>query len=53
MAYQAWGDWLLIHRSPEQLRALAAQAGVTDGHVEAEPEGVNLFLRVRASAHQR
>ncbi|MBQ0934471.1 class I SAM-dependent methyltransferase [Ideonella paludis] len=50
MAYQAWGDWLLIHRSPEQLRALAAQAGVTNSHVEAEPEGVNLFLRMRASA---
>lgn len=50
MAYQAWGDWLLVHRSPEQLRALAAQAGAALSHVEAEPEGVNLFLRVSASA---
>ena len=50
MAYQAWGDWLLIHRSPEHLGALAAQAGAPVSQVEAEPEGVNLFLRVSASA---
>ncbi len=49
MAYQAWGDWLLIHRSPDHLRALAKQAGAALSHVEAEPEGVNLFLRVPAS----
>lgn len=50
LAYQAWADWLLIHRSPEQLRALAAQAGAPVSQVEAEPEGVNLFLRVSVSA---
>ncbi|TDM08001.1 MAG: class I SAM-dependent methyltransferase [Ideonella sp. MAG2] len=51
LAYQAWADWLLIHRSPEQLRALAAKAGAPVSQVEAEPEGVNLFLRMRASAN--
>jgi extracellular factor (EF) 3-hydroxypalmitic acid methyl ester biosynthesis protein len=41
-------DWFLIHRSPEELlgfaEALVPQPSVSD--VEAEPLGVNLFLRV-------
>lgn len=41
-------DWFLIHRSPEDLlgfaEALVPQPSVAD--VEAEPLGVNLFLRV-------
>jgi extracellular factor (EF) 3-hydroxypalmitic acid methyl ester biosynthesis protein len=43
-----FAEWFLIHRTPEQLRALAA--GLTPSpsllHVEAEPTGINLFLHV-------
>ncbi|NUQ62067.1 MAG: class I SAM-dependent methyltransferase [Pirellulales bacterium] len=43
------GEWFLHHRSAEQLLALADQAGLEyrQIQVDAEPEGVNLFLRVR------
>lgn len=41
-------DWFLIHRSPEQLVAFARQLDPAPARVEvdAEPLGVNLFLRV-------
>lgn len=43
------GEWFLHHRSAEQLLDLAKQAGLEyqQIHVDQEPEGVNLFLRVR------
>ena len=42
-------DWFLNHRSPEHLTQLAISAGIHPEsiRVEQEPEGVNLFLRVR------
>lgn len=46
MAY--FVDWVVIHRSPEDLRALAAslRPGPSEIRIEAEPSGVNLFLHV-------
>lgn len=43
------GDWVLLHRSREQLRDLALQAGAPADSIEInwEPEGVNYFLHVR------
>lgn len=43
-------NWHLHHRTETDLVELAIQAGVTDYskiRIEMEPEGVNLFLRVR------
>lgn len=42
------GRWELEHRSASRLLALAAEAGAAHDmvRVEAEPEGINLFLRV-------
>lgn len=44
-----FSDWFLIHRTPEQLTALVE--GITPVpqsiEVDAEPSGVNLFLRLR------
>lgn len=47
--YQTWTDWLLEHRGEERLRALGRACGLADRGivVEREPEGVNLFLRLR------
>jgi len=48
-AYIEWcGDWILIHRSAEDLRALAQRAGIPDLaiRIEYEPLGVGLFLCV-------
>ena len=41
-------DWILHHRSKEQLRVLAQECGVTPNNIwiEQEPEGVNLFLHI-------
>jgi SAM-dependent methyltransferase len=43
------GEWRLIHRSAEQLLQLAHDAGIPreNMHVDAEPEGVNLFLQAK------
>ena len=41
------GDWQLHHRTPGQLMELAKRAGAGQSRVEMEPEGVNLFLRVK------
>lgn len=40
------GDWHLVHRSPEDLRDLAASAGLPEDSITVESEdlGVNLFL---------
>lgn len=47
---EIFGDWHLVHRSAEQLTALARQAGASANRysVTWEPEGVNLFLEVQA-----
>lgn len=44
------GDWYLHHRSTEQLRQLAIDAGFTSSSIslESEPEQVNLFLHIQA-----
>lgn len=44
-----FSDWFLIHRTPEQLRALVEAVTPRPQHVsvDAEPSGVNLFLLVR------
>jgi len=41
-------DWFLIHRSPDDLRAMGAQLSPAprDLRIESEPLGVNLFLVV-------
>jgi SAM-dependent methyltransferase len=43
------GDWFLYHRSEEELKQFARQAGIPDEKIEVfkEPLGINLFLRVR------
>jgi extracellular factor (EF) 3-hydroxypalmitic acid methyl ester biosynthesis protein len=43
------GDWFLQHRSKEDLFQLAQAAGASKAniHIDAEMEGVNLFLHVR------
>jgi extracellular factor (EF) 3-hydroxypalmitic acid methyl ester biosynthesis protein len=48
-AYMEFGGWILNHRSSDKLRSLAFTAGLQDDYVgiEEEPEGVNLFLRIR------
>lgn len=45
---EIFGDWHLVHRSREQLMALAERAGVrcNDAKIMWEPEGVNLFLHI-------
>ena len=45
--------WHLNHRSPEQLRTLARSMGASSHciSIDSEPEGINLFLRLRASGH--
>lgn len=41
-------DWFVIHRAPEELTRLAGMfAPESRAWTEAEPSGVNLFLRVR------
>jgi len=44
------GDWHLHHRPQELLTAIAHSAGIEPAKVQIdeEPEGVNLFLRIRA-----
>jgi len=43
------GDWFLYHRSEEELKSYAIQAGVKEDKIEVfkEPLGINLFLRIR------
>ncbi len=45
------GEWRLHHRSADELRQIAVAAGAHPANVGvgAEPEGVNLFLHVRAT----
>lgn len=43
------GDWFLHHRSKDELKNFAIQAGISADKIEviSEPLGINLFLRVR------
>lgn len=43
------GDWFLNHRSEDELRGFALQAGISKDNIEVirEPLGINLFLKVR------
>jgi SAM-dependent methyltransferase len=43
------GDWFLYHRSPEELKGFALQAGIEESKIDViqEPLGINLFLRVK------
>ena len=45
-AYMELGEWVLLHRTPDALRALMLSSGAPGSsvHVEAEPQGVNLFV---------
>lgn len=47
---ELFGEWILIHRSPEQLIQLAKEAGAQDHQIviESEPLGVNLFMRIKS-----
>ncbi|MEL7118687.1 MAG: methyltransferase domain-containing protein [Bacteroidota bacterium] len=42
------GDWYLNHRTKDELTQLADEAGIVKGciKIEAEPEGINLFMRM-------
>jgi extracellular factor (EF) 3-hydroxypalmitic acid methyl ester biosynthesis protein len=46
---ELFGEWILIHRSVEELTALALAAGAQNDNitVDQEPLGINLFLRIR------
>ncbi len=48
-AMEIMGDWFLYHRSPDELKNFALQAGVDESKIDVfqEPLGVNLFLRVK------
>ncbi|MCK5856778.1 MAG: class I SAM-dependent methyltransferase [Bacteroidales bacterium] len=43
------GDWFLYHRSEDELKGFALQAGIDEDKIEVfrEPLGINLFLRVK------
>ena len=43
------GDWFLVHRSADELRNFALQAGIHPSKIEVdhEPLGINLFLRIK------
>ncbi|NOR74148.1 MAG: methyltransferase domain-containing protein, partial [Draconibacterium sp.] len=42
-------DWFLYHRSVDELKKFALQAGIEESKIDVlqEPLGINLFLRVR------
>jgi len=43
------GDWFLYHRSADELKQFALQAGIEESKIDViqEPLGINLFLRVK------
>ena len=47
-AYMELFDWVLHHRSPDDLIGLAMECGVPRERITigSEPEGVNLFLHI-------
>ena len=44
------GDWILNHRSEKQLVNLALECGASEENIsiDSEPEGINLFLHIKA-----
>jgi len=48
-AYMEFGGWVLFHRTEQDMKALAEQAGIPCDacHTEAEAELVDIFLQVR------
>ncbi len=48
-------NWVLNHRSPEQLSRLAREGGIpiSQIRIDSEPEGVNLFLHCKAGSESR
>ena len=42
------GDWFLYHRSPDELKHFALQAGIDESKIDViqEPLGINLFLKI-------
>ncbi|HKJ78337.1 MAG TPA: class I SAM-dependent methyltransferase [Prolixibacteraceae bacterium] len=46
---EVMGDWFLYHRSVDDLKHFAIQAGIEKSKIDViqEPLGINLFLRVR------
>lgn len=49
---EIFGDWYLIHRTEDQLRSLALEAGFAPSQISVgrEPENVNLFLHIDTQA---
>lgn len=43
------GDWFLYHRSAEELKHFALQAGIEESKIDViqEPLGINLFLKIK------
>jgi SAM-dependent methyltransferase len=43
------GDWFLYHRSAEELKQFALQAGIEESKIDViqEPLGINLFLKIK------
>jgi cyclopropane fatty-acyl-phospholipid synthase-like methyltransferase len=43
------GDWFLYHRSADELKQFALQAGIKEDKIDViqEPLGINLFLRLK------
>lgn len=48
---EVFGDWILNHRSEDDLKNLCLEAGFTSDHIDvfSEDTGVNLFLHIRVS----
>lgn len=46
---ELFGEWILIHRSKEELKRLSMLAGVKEENifVDQEPLGINFFLRIK------
>jgi SAM-dependent methyltransferase len=46
---EIFGDWFLYHRSVDELKQFAVQAGIEESKIDViqEPLGINLFLRVK------
>ena len=48
-AMEILGDWFLYHRSADELKQFALQAGIEKSKIDVlkEPLGINLFLRIK------
>ncbi len=45
---EALANWHLHHRDPRSLKQLLQKVGANDFSIESEPEGINLFIRIKA-----